>query len=549
MIVQDSSLIRVMALHALAYCERLFYPEEVEEIRLADASVYAGRTLHENLEKAQEEDGTWSILEMASENLGLIGKVDCLKRVDGSVIPYEHKRGKPHREGKIPKAWPSDALQVSAYAMLLEEHSGRAVPEGRIRYHQENVTVRVLLDQAARASVINAVKRAQDLRSAKDRPPIATNDRVCVRCSLAPVCLPEEERLVNNPDWEPLRLFPANSDLKTIHVVEPGARIGRSGNTLKIDSTDGKQTTVLLSEVQSLVIHGYPQITTQALHLCADSGISVHFVSGAGRYVAGVTPGAGAVQRRLRQFEALSDPVVCMNLAKKLVMAKIESGLRYILRATRGQDRESLELIEPLKTIRECLAQAAHAKGPDELRGYEGLAGRSYFAALPALLRDEVPSELRFTKRSRRPPKDRFNALLGFGYSLLYSTVLRAVIAVGLEPAIGFFHTPRSAAHPLVLDLMELFRLSVWDIPLLGSVNRLQWNLVEDFSVTSGRVWLSDVGRKKAIEIFEKRLEEKWKHPVTQYSLSYDRLVELEARLLEKEWTGQPGLFARMRLR
>jgi CRISPR-associated protein Cas1 len=96
---------------------------------------------------------------------------------------------------------------------------------------------------------------------------------------------------------------------------------------------------------------------------------------------------------------------------------------------------------------------------------------------------------------------------------------------------------------------MELFRLSVWDIPLLGSVNRLQWNLVEDFSVTSGRVWLSDVGRKKAIEIFEKRLEEKWKHPVTQYSLSYDRLVELEARLLEKEWTGQPGLFARMRLR
>ena len=265
--------------------------------------------------------------------------------------------------------------------------------------------------------------------------------------------------------------------------------------------------------------------------------------------MAGVTPGAGAVQRRLRQFEALSDPVVCMNLAKKLVMAKIESGLRYILRATRGQDRESLELIEPLKTIRECLAQAAHAKGPDELRGYEGLAGRSYFAALPALLRDEVPSELRFTKRSRRPPKDRFNALLGFGYSLLYSTVLRAVIAVGLEPAIGFFHTPRSAAHPLVLDLMELFRLSVWDIPLLGSVNRLQWNLVEDFSVTSGRVWLSDVGRKKAIEIFEKRLEEKWKHPVTQYSLSYDRLVELEARLLEKEWTGQPGLFARMRLR
>lgn len=542
-------LIRVMALHALAYCERLFYLEEVEEIRLADASVYAGRTLHENLEKAQEENGTWSILEMASEKLGLIGKVDCLKRIDGSVIPYEHKRGKPHREGKILKAWPSDALQVSAYAMLLEEHSGHSVPEGRVRYHQENVTVRVPLDQAARASVLNAVKRANDLRNTNKRPPVVANDRVCVRCSLAPVCLPEEERLVNNPEWEPLRLFPASNDLKTIHIVEPGARIGRSGNTLKIDSPDGKQTTILIGEVQSLVIHGYPQITTQAIHLCADSEISVHFVSGAGRYVAGVTPGAGPVQRRLRQFAALSDPVACLNLARKIVMAKIEAGLRYILRTTRGRDRESLGLTDHLKTIRECIVQSARANGTDELRGYEGLAGRAYFAAIPALLRDEVPSELRFTKRSRRPPKDRFNALLGFGYSLLYSAVLRAVVAVGLDPAIGLFHTPRSAAHPLVLDLMELFRLSLWDIPLLGSVNRLQWNPVEDFSVTPGRVWLSDIGRKKAIEIFEKRLEEKWKHPVTQYSLSYARLIELEVRLLEKEWTGQPGLFARMRLR
>lgn len=29
--------LRVMALHALAYCERLFYLEEVEEIRVADS--------------------------------------------------------------------------------------------------------------------------------------------------------------------------------------------------------------------------------------------------------------------------------------------------------------------------------------------------------------------------------------------------------------------------------------------------------------------------------------------------------------------------------
>ena len=109
-------------------------------------------------------------------------------------------------------------------------------------------------------------------------------------------------------------------------------------------------------------------------------------------------------------------------------------------------------------------------------------------------------------------------------------------------------HTPRSAAYPLALDLMDLFRLILWDIPLIGSVNRGQWQQ-EDFVVTGKQVWLNSDGRRKAIALYENRKQEKWKHPVLNYSLSYARTLELEARLLEKEWTGASGLFAALRLR
>ena len=126
---------------------------------------------------------------------------------------------------------------------------------------------------------------------------------------------------------------------------------------------------------------------------------------------------------------------------------------------------------------------------------------------------------------------------------------MRAVLASGLEPALGFYHTPRSAAYPLVLDLMELFRVPIWDMTLIGSLNRQQWDAAADFEVTKAKVWLSEAGRKKAIGLFESRLQETWKHPVLNYSLSYARTIELEARLLEKEWTGEPGLFAQARLR
>jgi CRISPR-associated protein Cas1 len=549
MTTDHEPLIRVMALHAVAYCERLFFLEEVEEIRVADAAVYAGRTLHEDLEKTDEALGKWTSFEIESTTLGLVGKLDCLVRSNGKYVPYEHKRGRSRRDGKTPCAWPSDALQVSAYGMLVEEQTGKQVSEGRIRYHTENVTVKVPLNELARQSVLDAVKRAREIRASTQRPPIPENEKVCVRCSLSPVCLPEEERLAHDPDWEPIRLFPPDRDVKTIHVTQHGSRVSRSGNTLKVFPADGDVVAFPIHLLGSMVLHGYVQISTQALHMCASNGIPVHLVSGGGRYVGGLVPGAGSVQRRLRQYEALSDPTTCMRMARTLAMAKVEGALRYLLRATRGTKRESTGVAAAVATMRSSLKEMARSEEPDQLRGHEGMAGRAYFSSLSALLRDEVPEELRFTKRTRRPPRDRFNALLGFGYSLLYQAVFQGIIAVGLEPAIGFFHTPRSSAHPLVLDLMELFRVPLWDMALIGSVNRLQWNLDEDFSVTEKRVWLSSNGRKKAIHLFEKRLASTWRHPIIKYSLSYDRLIELEVRLLEKEWTGSPGLFARMRLR
>ena len=241
-------LIRVMALHALAYCERLFYLEEVEEIRIADASVYAGRTLHEELRQTEEEKGEWTSRMLSSPTLGLTGKVDCLRRRDGSLIPYEHKRGRPRRDDDNVTAWPSDVLQVSAYGMLLEEETGEIIEEGRVRYHAENVTVRVPLDEDARSAVRDAVARAKTLRAQTSRPPVTDNDRRCIRCSLAPVCLPEEERLLTDADWQPVRLFPADIEQKTLHVIEPGARISRSGDRLKIEAGKEKPRTFPIRE-------------------------------------------------------------------------------------------------------------------------------------------------------------------------------------------------------------------------------------------------------------------------------------------------------------
>ncbi|MBL8614981.1 MAG: type I-MYXAN CRISPR-associated endonuclease Cas1 [Deltaproteobacteria bacterium] len=541
----DEPTLRVMSLHALAYCERLFYLEEVEELRVADERVFAGRTLHEQL----AEEGELIELTLEDEQLGLRGRVDALRRRDGQLIPYEHKRGRCRDEGAAKAAWPSDRLQLGAYALLLERATGRPIPEGRVRYHKDNTLVRVPIDEALRAEVVAAVERARALSHATTRPPVTSDERRCGRCSLAPVCLPEETRKAADPDYAASRLFPADDERQTLHVLGHGTRIGREGERLKVTPLEGGATAHPIETVRAVVLHAYASVSAQALHLCADHGVAVHWFTGGGRYMGSFLADDLAVQRRIRQYEALRAPGFQLQLARRLVTARIEGQLRFLLRSSRGGEARPAGLESSLDGMRASLGAVSRADNPATLLGLEGQAAAAYFAGLPHVLSAEVDPALAPIGRSRRPPRDPFNAMLSFGYALLLREVVQAIRGVGLDAAFGFYHRPRSAAPPLALDLIELFRVPCVDMAVVAAVNRRQFDPVADFSRAGEQVWLSDTGRRKLIEVFERRLADTYKHPVLDYSLSYRRQIELEVRLLEKEWSGEPGLFARARIR
>jgi CRISPR-associated protein Cas1 len=542
---ENRAAIRVMALHALAYCERLFYLEEVEEIRVADDRVYDGRTLHEAL----DDDGELVRLQLESGNLGIRGKVDAVRRRDGRLIPYEHKKGRARDGAAGPGAWDSDRLQVGAYALLIEEATGEFVPEGRIRYHGSNATVRVAIDEGVRADVRAAVARARALMSSVERPAVTTNERLCTRCSLAPVCLPEEARAASDRERPTIRLFPPDDERRPVHVLGHGGRIGRSGDELLVTPREGAATREPVNEIRSVNVHGNTSISAQALQLCAERGVVVHWFTGAGSYAGSFHREDHAVQRRIRQYEALRDPNTRLRLARTLVQARAEGQLRFLLRATQGKERFETGIDDAVDGIRVVLRAVPDASDDSVLLGLEGRAAALYFGRLPVLIGAGVSDELRPHGRSRRPPLDPFNALLSFGYGLLLREVTQAIRGVGLEGAFGFYHRPRSSAPPLALDLLELFRVTVVDMAVVGAINRQQFDAGADFARAGRQVWLNDQGRRKAIEVFERRLADEWRHPVLGYSLSYRRQIELEVRLLEKEWSGEPGLFACARLR
>lgn len=536
-----SSLLRVMALHALAYCERLFCFEEVEEIRVADANVYAGRRLHAEL----EDNETLETLELADEELGLTGKLDAVRNRNGEIYPYEHKRGRSNNGA----AWRSDRIQVSAYAMLLERSIQRPVTQGRIRYHRDSKTVIVPVDEEAKREVIESIERAREIRESPFRPPVTENERLCIACSLAPICLPEETRKAKDVAYDTIRLFPPHPDKQTVHVIGHGDRLGRSGEAIKIQTRGGGDVILPTEDVREIVLHGNAQASTQALSLCAWRDIPVHWISAGGNYQFSLTNGIGGVRRRIRQYVYLANAENALSLAKRTVANRMENQYQALMRQTRENRPARNAVRKHLDQIKRLKSRTGEANNPDTLRGFEGACSNTYFSALRTVLDASLPEPFRFSKRTRRPPRDRFNAILSFGYSLLQRSVMSSILIVGLEPSLGYYHTPRSSAHPLALDLMELFRVIVWDVTVIGSLKRNAWDAEKDFQITPGQVWLSDSGRRKAIEFFENLLNETWKHPMLGYSLSYGRHIELETRLLEKVWTEGSSPFATTTIR
>ncbi len=245
----------------------------------------------------------------------------------------------------------------------------------------------------------------------------------------------------------------------------------------------------------------------------------------------------------------MSDPLICLKLARQLVTCRGQSQRKLLMRGQRGAESVPEALTNAINQMQRILKQVPQAESLASLLGLEGNLAALYFGALPQLLSENAAPEFQFTGRNRRPPKDRFNALLSFGYSLLLKDVMNAILVVGLEPALGFYHQPRTQAPPLALDLMEIFRVPIVDLAVMGSINREQWDIKDDFDVRGDQVWLSDSGRRKFVSLYERRKEESWKHPVLGYSLTYRRLIELEVRLLEKEWMGEGGLFGQLVIR
>lgn len=163
---------------------------------------------------------------------------------------------------------------------------------------------------------------------------------------------------------------------------------------------------------------------------------------------------------RKEQLKASLDGIG-VTWIKAWLSQKLENQADFLqdLKKHRTKQHDFLDQkIESILTLRQNISQsnADNIKEVDEsFRGWEGSAGRHYFEALSKCM----PDAFAFKGRSFRPAQDEFNAMLNYGYGILYSRIERALMLAGLDPFVGFMHRDDYNTKSLVFDFIEPYRI------------------------------------------------------------------------------------------
>jgi CRISPR-associated protein Cas1 len=230
-------------LNEFVYCPRLFYYEHVEGVFVESADTVKGAAVHARVDKGKgalgkpesekrkvesdasgggdaadksevenrkseitgDEIHSRSVM-LGSERLGVVAKMDLVEATlsrDGSVAavqPVDYKVGAPREGADGLELWDADKMQLGLQCLVLRDN-GYACDTGIIYYRKTKQRVPLELTPELEAWVISKIAEARVCAQGPIPPPLVDSPK-CARCSLAPVCLPDETRMLSIPTVE-----------------------------------------------------------------------------------------------------------------------------------------------------------------------------------------------------------------------------------------------------------------------------------------------------------------------------------------------------------
>ncbi len=280
-----------------------------------------------------------------------------------------------------------------------------------------------------------------------------------------------EQKPEESEPWKPL-LTPDWDRGQVIYVTSQMKKITSQGNDLVIENYQNEKEKIPWKKVRQIAVVGKQRMSGGVFYRCLQEEIPITFQRLSGTSYGQLIPERSFYTKHIApvQWQQFQEPDVCLQWAKSLIRAKIHNQGVVMKR----QLNQLPEYTHPsMRKVESCQSM-------ETLRGIEGQAAQLYFKDFGKFV-----APFRFARRVYHPPDGPVNAMLSFGYTLLYHRVNSALMRAGLDTRSGFFHQGRGRHAALASDMMEELRYIVDRVVL--SLIHLKMIKKEHFMATESR--------------------------------------------------------------
>lgn len=324
--------------------------------------------------------------------------------------------------------------------------------------------------------------------------------------------------------------------LNTLYITNPDAYLSKDGENIVVKVNDEEVGRRPIHILEGIVCFNFTGMSPPLIKLCAENNVTVSFLNQYGTFL-GRTQGKvnGNVLLRRTQYRVADDSLKSLEISRNFIIGKITNGRKVINRAIRDHSDVVNEVLLSDIQIKmyNSIEKIYSCKNSDELRGIEGEIAKYYFLGINELILQQK-EEFYFSERSRRPPLDKFNALLSYAYTLMTHEMQSALETVGLDPYVGFFHTDRPGRVSLALDMIEELRSYIADRFVLNLINRKQI-CSDDFVVKeNGGILMRDEAKNTFLSSWQKKKQEIIEHPFIHEKIEYGLIPYVQASLMAR---------------
>jgi CRISPR-associated protein Cas1 len=309
------------------------------------------------------------------------------------------------------------------------------------------------------------------------------------------------------------------------HYIFSNGRLKRKENTIYFENEEGQQKPLPIEKIRTLHLFGEIDVNSKLLTFLSQYGVSLQFYNYYGFYAGTYFPREKKESGHVivKQSEHYLDQYKRFYLACQF----LHGAVHHMLRNLRRHKEETNEMIAGIEILARQLQTSTDIP---ELMGTEGQIRQLYYQAFNHIIKQDFVME----KREKQPPRDPLNALISFGNTLMYQTVLAEIYKTPLNPTISYLHEPSTKRFSLSLDLAEIFKPLIVD-PIIFSLINKRTITQKHFDYLEGQIcYLNEDGKKRFIQAWEERLQQTVKHRSLKRNTSYRFLIRLECYKLVK---------------